>query len=148
MVRLPYLISPTDFNKMMTSSNGNFSPLLAFCGEFTGDRWIPSTKTSDAEFWRFFDLRLDKRLSKQSWDWWFETPSFSLWRHYNESRSTQLGSNDLGRAAIAKRDTVHLFTQKTRSYSHRDSRYKSKRLSDRLCNLEISVPVRRHLFSE
>ena len=24
---------------------------------------------------------LNKRLSKQSWGWWFETPSGSLWRH-------------------------------------------------------------------
>ena len=28
----------------------------------------------------FFDLRLNKRLSKQPWGWWFETPSWSLWR--------------------------------------------------------------------
>ena len=32
----------------------------------------------------FFDLRLNKRLSKQSWGWWFETPSRPLWRHCNE----------------------------------------------------------------
>ena len=31
----------------------------------------------------FFDLRLNKRLSKQSWGWWFETPSRSLWHHCN-----------------------------------------------------------------
>ena len=29
----------------------------------------------------FFDLRLNKRLSKESWGSWFETPSRSLWRH-------------------------------------------------------------------
>ena len=29
----------------------------------------------------FFDLRLNKRLSKQSWGWWSETPSRSLSRH-------------------------------------------------------------------
>ena len=28
---------------------------------------------------------LNKRLSKQSWDWWFETPSHLIWRHYNSS---------------------------------------------------------------
>ena len=33
-----------------------------------------------------FDLRLNKRLSKQSWGWWFETPSRSLWRHCNEKQ--------------------------------------------------------------
>ena len=29
----------------------------------------------------FFYLRLNKRLSKESWDWWFETPSRPLWCH-------------------------------------------------------------------
>ena len=28
---------------------------------------------------------LNKRLSKQSWGWWFETPSRSLWCHCNDS---------------------------------------------------------------
>ena len=32
----------------------------------------------------FFDLRPNKRLSKQSWGWWFETPSHPLWRHRND----------------------------------------------------------------
>ena len=31
----------------------------------------------------WFDLHLNKRLSKQSWGWWVETPSPSLWRHCN-----------------------------------------------------------------
>ena len=31
----------------------------------------------------FYDLRLNKQLSKQSCNWWFETPSRSLWRHCN-----------------------------------------------------------------
>ena len=44
-------------------------------------RWIPHTKASDAELWFFFDLRLKKQLSKQSWGWWFETLSCQLWRH-------------------------------------------------------------------
>ena len=34
----------------------------------------------------FFDLRLNKRLSKQPWGWWFETQSLSLWRHCNDSQ--------------------------------------------------------------
>ena len=32
----------------------------------------------------YFDLSLDKRLSKQSWGWWFETPPRLLWRQYND----------------------------------------------------------------
>ena len=39
---------------MMTSSNGNiFRVTDHLCGEFTGDRWIPRTKASDAELWYF-----------------------------------------------------------------------------------------------
>ena len=55
-----------------------FSALLACCaGAFTDHRWIPHTKASEAELWCFL------RLSKQSWGWWFETLSWSLWRHCN-----------------------------------------------------------------
>ena len=37
------------------------------CGLFTGHRWIPRTKASDAELWcLFFICALNKRLSKQS----------------------------------------------------------------------------------
>ena len=39
---------------MMTSSNGNiFRVTGPLCGEFTGLRWIPRTKCSDAELWCF-----------------------------------------------------------------------------------------------
>ena len=30
---------------------------------------------------------LTERLSKQSWGWWFETPSCSLWRHCNGDKT-------------------------------------------------------------
>ena len=70
---------------MMTSSNGNiFRVTGPLCGEFTGHRWIPLTKASDSEVLMFFfDLRLNKRLIKQSRRWWFQVPSRSLWRHCN-----------------------------------------------------------------
>ena len=65
----------------MTSSNGNiFRVTGPLRGKFTGHRWIPHTKASDAELWC---LRSNKRLSKQSWAWWFETQSRSLWCHCN-----------------------------------------------------------------
>ena len=39
---------------MMTSSNGNiFRVTEPLCGDFTGHRWIPLTKASDAELWSF-----------------------------------------------------------------------------------------------
>ena len=66
---------------MMTSSNGNtFLITGSLCGEFTGDRWIPAQSPVTRSFDVFFDLCLNKRLSKQSWGWWFEMPSRSLWR--------------------------------------------------------------------
>ena len=38
----------------MTSSNGNIFHVTGhLCGEFTGPRWIPSTKVSDADLWCF-----------------------------------------------------------------------------------------------
>ena len=61
-----------------------FSALRVLCagnsavpGEFPTQR--PVTRRFDV----FFDLRLNKRLSKQSWGWWFETISRPLWRHCN-----------------------------------------------------------------
>ena len=41
-----------------------------------------------------FDLRLNNRLSKQSWGWWFETLWRLLWRHRNE---VDCSDSNLGR---------------------------------------------------
>ena len=42
------------YSLMMTSTNGNiFSVTGPLCGEFTGHRGIPLSKTSDAELWCF-----------------------------------------------------------------------------------------------
>ena len=61
-----------------------FSVLLAICagnspapGEFPAQR--PVTRSFDV----YFDLRLNKRLSKQSRGWWFDALSRPLWRHSN-----------------------------------------------------------------
>ena len=61
-----------------------FSALLAMCagnspvpGEFPAQR--PMTRSFDV----FFDLHLNKRLSKQSWGWWFDTSWRPLQRHCN-----------------------------------------------------------------
>ena len=73
----------------------HFPRYWPFVWGFTGHQWIPHTKPSDMELWCFFfDLHLNKRLSKHSWGWWFETPSCSLWRHCDDYwikyKSTQL----------------------------------------------------------
>ena len=66
----------------------SFSALLAICAgnspvtcDFPSQR--PVTRSLDV----FFDLRLNERLSKQSWGCWFETLSRPLWRHCNVERS-------------------------------------------------------------
>ena len=42
------------FCVMLTSSNGNiFRVTGPLCGEFTGPRWIPLIKASDADLWYF-----------------------------------------------------------------------------------------------
>ena len=71
---------------MMTSSNGNiFRVTGPLCGEFTGPGEFPTQRPVTQSFDVFFDLRLNKPLSKQPWGWWFETLSRSLWRHRNEA---------------------------------------------------------------
>ena len=78
----------------MTSSNENiFRVTGRLCRVFTGHRWFPSQRPATRSFDVFFDLRLNKHLSKQSWGWWFETPSRSLWRHRNESSISCFGSS-------------------------------------------------------
>ena len=63
-----------------------FSPLLTLCAgnsPVTGD--FPAQRPLTRSFGVFFDLRLNKQLSKQSWGWWFQMPSRSFWRHCNVS---------------------------------------------------------------
>ena len=70
-----------------------FSVLLAICagnspvpGEFPTQR--PVTRSFDV----YFDLRPNKRLSKQSLGWWFEPLSPPLWRHRNDMGRLLSGS--------------------------------------------------------
>ena len=55
---------------------------------------FPSQRPVTRSFGVFFDLRLNKRLSKQSRRPWFETPSHSLWRHFNFNISRHLCTGD------------------------------------------------------
>ena len=59
-----------------------FSALLALrAGNWPVTGEFPSQRPETPSFDIFFELCLNKRLRKQSWDRWFETPSRSLWRH-------------------------------------------------------------------
>ena len=75
-----------------------FSAFLALCAgnsPVTGE--FPSQRAVMRSFDAFFDLHLNKQLSKQSWSWWFETPSHSLWRH----RNVMISSDQLQRISIS-----------------------------------------------
>ena len=67
-----------------------FSALLAICagnspvpGEFPAQR--PVARSFDV----FVDLHPNKRLSKQWWGWWFETPPCPLRGHRNDNLWTE-----------------------------------------------------------
>ena len=98
-----YAIQYMPWNNVMTSSNGNIFRVTGhLCGEFTGHRWIPPTKASDADIWCFSVICgwingwVQNRESGRKcqdyvyikWEYWstmwFEMPSRQLWRHCNE----------------------------------------------------------------
>ena len=61
-----------------------FSALLAICaGNSPVPVEFPTQRPVSRSFDIFFDLHPNKRLSKQCWGWWSETPSCPLWRHHN-----------------------------------------------------------------
>ena len=68
------------YSGMMTSSNGNFSALLAICA---GNLPVPTHRPVTRSFNVFFDLRPNERLSEQWWGWWFETQLYPSWLHCN-----------------------------------------------------------------
>ena len=81
MTAYPEPISPTTWWRHQMEPFPRHWPL---CGEFTGPSEFPAQRPVARSFDVFFDLRLNKRLSKQPWGWWFETPPWSLWRQSNE----------------------------------------------------------------
>ena len=99
---------------MMTSSNGNiFRVTGSLCGEFTGPGDFPTQRPVTRSFDVFFDLRLNKRLSKQPCGWWFETLSWSLWRHCNDRLKKWLADNS--------HQCVCRFTDRSAEHYHSDS---------------------------
>ena len=73
-----------------------FSALLAICeGNSPVPGKFPSQRPVTRSFDIFFDLHLNKRLSKQSWGWLFETPQLPLWRDSNDIRVTPHEHHDV-----------------------------------------------------
>ena len=63
----------------------HFPRYWPFVQEFTVTGEFPTQRPVTRSFDVFFDLCLNKRLSKQSWGWWFDTLSRPLWRHCDET---------------------------------------------------------------
>ena len=104
------------YSSMMTSSNGNIFRVTGhLCGEFAGE--LPTQRPVTRSFDVFFVLRLNKRLSKQSWGWWFETQSCPLWRHRNgigyKLRWWKWRPNILKDCAVIWPGWVHYFPPKS-----------------------------------
>ena len=98
-----FLIQPCSF-LMVTSSNGNiFRVIGPLCGEFTGPGEFPTQRPVPRSFGVFFDLRLNKRFSKQPWGWWFETLSWSLWRQCD-------AHFDLANICVYRLDVFHSYS--------------------------------------
>ena len=112
-----------------------FSALLALCagnspvtGEFPTQR--PVTRSFDV----FFDLRLTKRLSKQSWGWRFETASRSLWRHCNV-----LNFMLVKLISLCKRRLIDVLMNYIKCYRHKLSFFKIKHIFIAIINNQAYV---------
>ena len=111
-----------------------FSALLAFCagnspvtGEFPAQR--PVTWNFDV----FFDLHLNKWLSKHSSRQSFEMPSCPLWRHCNVvhcQHSGKLGSNCLQMILVS--DLTHLPSDKMAT-NLADDLFKCMFMNEKFC---------------
>ena len=62
-----------------------FSALLVICANSSVTGEFPTQRPMTRSIEVFFDLRPNKLLSKQSWGWWFDTPSRPLWHQCDVS---------------------------------------------------------------
>ena len=91
-----------------------FSVLLALCAgnsPITGE--FPSQRPVTRRFDVFFDLRLNKRLSKQSRGWRFETQSRPLCRHSNGMKQHWIGRVNKPHGLLVIADTTSIIKQTT-----------------------------------
>ena len=83
---------------MIMSSNGNISRVTGhLCGEFTGHRWIPITKASDAELWWFF----------------WSAPWINGWVNYREAGELRRRRTHYNNIVMFHPQFVHMFLYST-----------------------------------
>ena len=106
-----YLLWPRWRHQMET-----FSALLAICA---GNSPVPVQRPVTRSFDVFFDLRPNKRLSKQWWGWWFEAQSRPLWRHCSDvsfvvNMNNLLNKSSSCRFFARRRHNIHVMSLKKR----------------------------------
>ena len=120
---------------MMRSSNGNIFRVTGhLCGEFTGPRRIPAQRPVTRRFDISFDLRLNKRFSKQSWGWWFETVSHPLWRHRNAMKlGADINLPNCGHVVKTWITENETWNENELNYRFQTDRIKSSRFTSNTC---------------
>ena len=97
----------------MTSSDGN---IFRVTGPFVGNSPVtgefPAQKPVMRSFDVFFDLHPNKRLSKQWWGWWFETPWRSFWRHCNGDSTRPASDNGRFSSGTTSYATICVYCNK------------------------------------
>ena len=103
------------------------SALLALCaGNSPVTGVFPKQRLVTQSFDALFDLCLNKRLSKQSWGWWFETPSRSLFFVIvMKPKTTPIMNNDMNdsnkqRKHATQPEEDHNVPSKTAKKDHTD----------------------------
>ena len=99
-----------------------FSDLLVlWAGNSPTTSQFPAQRPMTRGFDVFYHLRLNKRLSKQSWGWWFQTSLRPWWRHCNVvdmntkvTHTMILGLywRETGRDGKLQRKIPHLYARK------------------------------------
>ena len=113
-----------------------FSALLALCeGNPSVTGGFPSQGPVMRSFAVFFDLRLNKQMSKQSRRWWFETPLRPLWRYCYEL-STNGVHNGTCRPTGIDGDAILVSCHVVKSLQH-IWRFDSRRWNLRVSDLAI-----------
>ena len=84
-----HFLHPRSHTPWLRHQMETFSTLLAICaGKSPVSGEFPTQRSVTRSFAIFFDLRLNKQLTKQSWSWWFETLSCPLRRQCNAYAET------------------------------------------------------------
>ena len=111
----------------MTSSNGNIFRVTGhLCGNSPVTGEFPAQRPVTPSFDVLFDLRLNKRLSKQLWGWWFETPSHPLWRQSNVELCDRCEFYSIWVAVLPdfSNDKILIFATQIHARTYQSQRYK------------------------